>query len=232
MLAVLDRLHNRARGIAALYPFTVVTRLILGVAFIPPGLTKVLGQRFANPEILTPDTPIGYWFDAFFQTGGYYTFVGAAQVLAGVLLLVPRTALLGAVLYFPIIVNIWVLTVALHFGGTWVITSLMALGCLYLLCWDYDRLRALLPDRPDATMGRCLAGPVRSRRLLRAAYACFIAGALCPLLAAPEIGLPPGVAFLAAGALLVLSGLMAIGGWTAHRRVSASHAEVQPNVTA
>ncbi|MEM8598613.1 MAG: DoxX family protein [Bacteroidota bacterium] len=228
MLAVLDRLHTRARRVPALYPFTVVTRLLLGVAFIPPGLTKVLGQRFANPEIVTPDTPIGYWFDAFFQTGGYYTFVGAAQVLAGVLLLIPRTALFGAVLYFPIIVNIWVLTVALHFGGTWIITSLMALGCLYLLCWDYDRLRALLPDRPDTTMARCLAGTARSRWLLRGAYVSFIAGAFSPLLAAREIGVPPSLAFSTGGALVVLAGLLALGGWLTYRRRGRV---IQPSAT-
>ena len=74
--------------------------------FIAPGLTKVLGYRFANPEVITTDTPIGAFFDVFFAAGAYYQFVGAAQILAAILLLSPRTAALGAVIYFPIILNI------------------------------------------------------------------------------------------------------------------------------
>ena len=67
--------------------------------------------------------------------------------IAAVLLLVPRTATLGAVLYFPIILNIFVVTAAIGFQGTWAITGLMLLACTYLLCWDYDRFKALLPTR-------------------------------------------------------------------------------------
>ena len=58
--------------------------------------------------------------------------------------MIPRTATLGAVVYFPIILNIFVVTVSLHFRGTWMITGLMLLACIYLLCWDYDKLKVLL----------------------------------------------------------------------------------------
>ena len=49
-------------------------------------------------------------------------------------------------LYFPIILNIFVLTVSIDFAGTPFITELMLLGHLYLLCWDYDRWRGILPS--------------------------------------------------------------------------------------
>jgi uncharacterized membrane protein YphA (DoxX/SURF4 family) len=144
MKTAIDRLHARIRQYKWLRRFTVLTRVLLAIAFLPSGLTKVVGNRFT---LLGPDNPIGYFFDALFQSGFYYNFIGVAQLTAAVLLLIPRTATLGAVIYFPIILNIWLLTLSLHFRGTWVITSLMLLACLYLLCWDYDRLKGLWAPR-------------------------------------------------------------------------------------
>ncbi|MDB5243210.1 MAG: hypothetical protein JWP57_3835, partial [Spirosoma sp.] len=60
------------------------------------------------------------------------------------LLLIPRTALLGALMYFPIILNICILAYAVRFEGTRV-TTLMVLANVYLLGWDYDRIKYVLP---------------------------------------------------------------------------------------
>ena len=141
---MLDRLHARLVRSRGLQRFTAFTRVLLAVGFVPPGMTKVLGHRFTQ---LPTSHPVGSFFEAFFQAHAFYVFVGAAQVLAALLLLWPRTATLGAVLYFPIILNIAVITLAVGFEGTWVITVLMTLACLWLLVWDYDRLRVLLPRR-------------------------------------------------------------------------------------
>ena len=53
-------------------------------------------------------------------------------------------------IYFPIIVNIALITNALPFGSTGSITILMMLANLYLLCWDYDRLRQTMFPRAPA----------------------------------------------------------------------------------
>jgi hypothetical protein len=42
------------------------------------------------------------------RTGFYYTFIGVSQLTAALLSLIPRTTLLGAIIYFPIILNICV----------------------------------------------------------------------------------------------------------------------------
>ena len=139
--ATLSKLSTRARQNRWLRWFTVATRILLAIGFLPSGLTKVLGNRFT---LLGPDTPIGYFFDALYQSGFYWHFIGLGQVLAAVLLLIPRTATLGAMVYFPIILNIFVITVSMHFRGTPFITGLMLLACIYLLCWDYDKLKTLL----------------------------------------------------------------------------------------
>jgi uncharacterized membrane protein YphA (DoxX/SURF4 family) len=138
----LDRLHARVRANRWLLRFTWLTRILLALAFVPSGATKLLGNRFT---LLDTDTPIGFFFEALYQTGFYWRFIGLAQLTAALLLLIPRTSTLGAVLYFPIILNVCLITWSLHFHGTVVITTLMLLGSLYLLCWDYDRWKRLLP---------------------------------------------------------------------------------------
>lgn len=67
--------------------------------------------------------------------------------MAAILLLIPRTATLGALIFFPIIVNIAVLTNSMDFRGTKVITIFMALAATYLLCWDYDKLKPIFKGR-------------------------------------------------------------------------------------
>jgi hypothetical protein len=138
----LDRLHARVIANVWLQLFTGIVRVLLAIGFILPGMTKVLGNRFTS---LPVTTPVGSFFDAFFQAHEYYIFVGTAQVLAGILLLFRRTTTLGAVLYLPIILNIFVITVSIGFALTEMITGLMTLANVYLLCWDYDRWKGLLP---------------------------------------------------------------------------------------
>jgi uncharacterized membrane protein YphA (DoxX/SURF4 family) len=141
----LGRFHGTMRRTTILVVFTATTRLLLATAFLPSGLTKVRGERFTS---LGLENPVGFFFEAFYRTGGWYQVVGAAQVLAALLLLVPRLAHLGAFLFLPIIFNIWVITVAVGFRGTWVITSLMLLANLWLVAWEYDRIAPLLAARP------------------------------------------------------------------------------------
>ncbi len=138
----LDSLHAKVKQTKLLQYFTGFNRIILAVAFIPSGMTKLLGNRFTQISV---DTPIGLFFEGFYQTGFWYRFVGFAQVLAAILLLIPRTSTLGAVVFFPIVLNIAIITWSLNFQGTWVITSLMFLSNLYLLCWDYDKIKPILP---------------------------------------------------------------------------------------
>ena len=136
----LDKIHGAAVGNRWLQIFTAFTRLLLAVGFFPPGLKKVLHQPFT---ILPDSHPVGHYFNALYATGFYYEFIGWAQVIAAVLLVIPRTSHIGALMFFPVILNIAVLTNAVGFQGTWLITILMFLASLYLVCWDYDRLKAI-----------------------------------------------------------------------------------------
>lgn len=129
--------------------FAVFCRIFLAASFLPTGIVKIMGQRFA--EGLPHNNPLGHYFDALLLTGYYYTFIGIAQLTIAVLLLIPRTTLLGAIAYFTMIVNITVLTYATRFDGTRLITFGL-LACLYLLIWDYDRLKPLFIKSTDSAV--------------------------------------------------------------------------------
>lgn len=123
--------------------FAVFNRLALAAGFFPSGMVKILGERFASG--LHVNHPMGHYLEALHTTGYYYTFIGVVQVAAALLLLIPRTATLGAVLYFPIILNICILSFAVRFDGSLFTAPLMVLANLYLLGWDYDRWKFILP---------------------------------------------------------------------------------------
>ena len=118
--------------------FIVHLRYLLGVAFIPSGYTKLIGNRFTQ---ISTDHPIGYFFEGLYQSGFYYNFIGFAQLLAGFLIMTQRLATLGNLIYFSLIVNICIITISLSFKGTWIITSLMLLASSVLLIWDYQKLK-------------------------------------------------------------------------------------------
>lgn len=150
--------------------FAVFCRIALAVSFIPTGIVKILGQRFA--EGLPTHNPLGHYFDALLLTGYYYTFLGVVQVITAILLLIPRTALLGALMYFPIVTNICVLTYATRFDGTRLITMAM-LASLFLLVWDYDRLKPILPFRQPKIDPPLIKKPLGKRLRLLFFGGCF-----------------------------------------------------------
>jgi uncharacterized membrane protein YphA (DoxX/SURF4 family) len=149
----------------------VGTRILLAVGFIPTGLVKLLGMRFTR---IDTTTPLGGFFETLYQSGLYWKFLGASQLVAGVLLLIPRARTLGAALFAPIIANIFVITLSYDFRGTPVLTAQMMLAVLFLLAWDYDRLRPLAGAAPQPVeLPEHHLGPVE-----RAVY---VAGALTGL---------------------------------------------------
>jgi hypothetical protein len=121
----------------------IYTRYLIGGAFVFASLIKIKGHRFTQ----IPDDgghSVGHFFEMMYQSGLYWQFLGWSQLLAGLLLLTQRYAMLGAVLFLGIIANIFVITISYNFGGTSVITGLMLLATMALLLWDWNQLRVLL----------------------------------------------------------------------------------------
>lgn len=141
----LDRLHTAFQANRWLRRFTWLVRILLAMGFIPSGLVKALALPFTS---LSPETSVGYLFDAIYKAGFLYNFIGICQLLAAILLVIPYFATVGALVYLPIISGIYVLTISLDMRGTVWIAGLMLLGNIYLLCWDYGKLKLLLGGTP------------------------------------------------------------------------------------
>src|SRR5688572_20780430 len=136
----IEEIYYEAKSDEWFQGFAFFCRIALAASFFPTGLVKIMGQRFA--EGLSSNNPLGHYFDALYLTGYYYTFIGITQIIIAILILIPGSSFLGVLLYFPMIVNICVLTYATRFAGTRANTMLL-LACLFLLIWNYDRLKYL-----------------------------------------------------------------------------------------
>jgi uncharacterized membrane protein YphA (DoxX/SURF4 family) len=166
----MEEIYYEAKSDKWFQNFAVFCRIALAAGFIPAGYVKIIGERFAAG--LPSNNPLGHYFDALHLTGYYYTFIGIVQIITAILLLIPRTALLGALMYFPIIVNICVLTYATRFDGTR-LNTMMLLASLFLLIWDYDRLKHILPFKQPATNPPILKKPLGKRLRIIFFGGCF-----------------------------------------------------------
>lgn len=146
LYSTLERVHLRAKANRWLHYFSIFLRLALCLGFITSGMVKIVGERFASG--LSVYHPMGHYLEALHQTGFYYTFIGVMQVIAALLLLVPRTVAFGVLIYFPIILNICVLSYSVRFEGSSLTAPLMVLACLFLICWNYDKFKFILPFHP------------------------------------------------------------------------------------
>jgi uncharacterized membrane protein YphA (DoxX/SURF4 family) len=140
-MSFIESSHQKIYGKKLFVLFTWFTRILLALAFVPSGLKKLLGERFT---LLGTDNPVGFFFEALYQAGWYWNFLGFMQLLVALLIVIPRTAFLGALMYLPIIINILVIVVAMHFRGTPIIAGLMLLANLYLLFWDYKKVKQIV----------------------------------------------------------------------------------------
>jgi hypothetical protein len=84
--------------------FRVFVRLGLAAQMLEYGMTKIIPVQFAAPSLNTLVTPVGglslnsLLWASIGAAPGYQIFTGCAELLAGILLLIPRTTLLGALL--------------------------------------------------------------------------------------------------------------------------------------
>lgn len=142
--STLDQIHARAKQNSWHWLFSIFCRLALALGFIPAAIVKLVDERFASG--LHAKHPMGYYLEALhYSTGYYYTFIGVAQIAAAIFLLIPRAATLGAFIYFPIILNITVLTYATRFDGSFFTAPLMTLANLYILGWNYEKWKFIMP---------------------------------------------------------------------------------------
>lgn len=143
-LGRLRPLVDRFRALRSGHLLAANLRILLGFAFVPAGLKKVLGQPFTDPQ----NTGSFHEFlHAFHATGVFYPFVGGVQLLIAVLLMTQTFATLGALMALPVLTAITVFCWSTRVVPTATVTTLMLAGALVLVAWDLDRWLPILDPR-------------------------------------------------------------------------------------
>jgi hypothetical protein len=145
---------RRARSQRGWNLFVANLRILLGFAFVPAGLKKLLAQPFTDPANVGT---FHEFLHAFHATGLFYQFVGAIQLTIAVLLMTQVFALPGALMAVPVFTAITVFCWSTQAYFTAVMATLMLLATAALVLWDYARWRDILrpadgtgPRAPDA----------------------------------------------------------------------------------
>jgi len=123
----------------------VGARLLLGVVFFTGGMSKLI----PFPGIIGP-----VWLEGELQPyglGPYAQFIAWSEALIGLLMFSRRLATVGAIMLVPLIVNILAVTVSLGWQGTPLVLTFFLLLNVYLLAYDWDRLRGIISDVPNPT---------------------------------------------------------------------------------
>ncbi|ELR73562.1 hypothetical protein C900_02647 [Fulvivirga imtechensis AK7] len=115
-------------------------RIFLGLIFFTAGMSKLM----PFPGLIGPE-----WLEQELAPYGlalFARFVAFSQVLVGLLLLTKRFATLGAVMLFPLLVCILVVTISLNWVGTPYVNTFLLLLNISLLAADYHRLKFIFTD--------------------------------------------------------------------------------------
>ena len=140
MFAIFERLLHQAREKRWANLLVVTLRIGLAFAFVPAGLKKVIDQPFTDPQ----NTGLFHDFlHAFYATGAFYSFVGVMQLLAAVLLLSQRFALVGALILLPIVSTILVFCWSTEVYPTATVVTFMFAGTAGLVLWDLQKWRTV-----------------------------------------------------------------------------------------
>ncbi|WP_227980898.1 DoxX family protein [Nocardia spumae] len=164
--SVLDRRRRDYRRLAGW--FLIFLRLCLGAQMLNYGFAKVIPTQMPEPALstlLTPFgdlTPMAVLWSQVGMSPAYEILLGAAEVLAGVLLFVPRTATVGAMLALVSMAQVFVLNMTFDVPVK-ILSGHLLLISLVLLAPQARRLAdVLVLDRP---VGRSTAPyPFRTPR--------------------------------------------------------------------
>ncbi|CAL2086778.1 hypothetical protein [Tenacibaculum sp. 190524A05c] len=130
--------------------FIIYLRYVIGFAFVFASIVKIQGLRFTTDSgAENPINTAWHFFETMYQSGLYWKFLGLSQLISGLILMTQKYAKLGALLFLPIIANVFVITISYDFRGTPVITGLMLLANFILIAWDWNTLKILVNKKPS-----------------------------------------------------------------------------------
>jgi uncharacterized membrane protein YphA (DoxX/SURF4 family) len=117
-------------------------RFWLGFILLSAGVTKMFHGHFI--QLIGPP-----WMEGElekYNLGFYSVFIAYSQIVIGFMLLVKRFATLGAVMATPMFANILMITISLHWHGTPYVVTFFLLCNIYLLIYDYHKIKFLITD--------------------------------------------------------------------------------------
>ena len=179
--AIWTALDRRRQNYTTLHAwFRLFVRFALAAALFEYGMTKVIPTQFPAPSLTTLVTPVGdmtlsaLLWTSIGSSPVYQILTGCIEVLGGILLLTPRTTLLGALIALGALFQIFLLNMTFDIGLKLVSFHLILLA-LFLIAPDAPRLcNLLLRNRPAAASAdREIARTPNGRRLALAAQLVF-----------------------------------------------------------
>ena len=145
----METLISNLKQYKILQIFTISIRYLLGTSFVWASIFKIQGRRFTPQSAENePINSLNHLLESMYQSGIYWHFIGWIQLMAGFLLMSQRFSTLGAVVFFPIMLNIFILTTSFNSVGILTITFLMSLINVYLLLWDWNKLKFIALTNP------------------------------------------------------------------------------------
>jgi len=134
--SVLDR--RRENYVTLNKWFRLFVRFGLAAQMMEYGMTKIIPTQFPSPSLNTLVTPLGHLslqgllWTSIGASPGYEIFTGCAELLAAVLLIVPRTALLGALICLADMIQVFVLNMTYDIGVKIISFHIILLTIAYL----------------------------------------------------------------------------------------------------
>ncbi|MEM6841146.1 MAG: DoxX family membrane protein [Bacteroidota bacterium] len=144
MTKVLSPVKNTAREKYWGY-FILVARFLLGWTFLRYGLGKLTGGQFGvtEEELLTPLRDLSLfrlsWY--LFDHQPFKMVMGVMQIICGILLIINRTAILGAFMFLPLVaaillIDLTVMPLAFKVAFAWRLSFYILLD--FLILWHYQ----------------------------------------------------------------------------------------------
>ena len=131
--------------------FILVARCLIGFIFVSYGYSKLFDGQFGitEQELNTPIKDLNLfrisWY--LFDHQPFKSIIGIFQIITGILLLINRTALLGAFMFIPIVITILIIDISfmpplLASSFTWRLLFYLILDILII--WHYkERIRQI-----------------------------------------------------------------------------------------
>ncbi len=128
---------------------TITTfRYFLALAFFIYGGAKIYPGQFSTGEFVfdsPKDSAMQLAWHFFGYSDIYNLFIAGGEITAALLLLIPRTATLGNIIYLPITVNITILDYCFNIPAL-AISSLLTFMSISLLLFEYRKLKMIFCD--------------------------------------------------------------------------------------